>query len=93
MHQKIVELLNEAVAYELSVVHEYMHSHFHRNDQCHDLLALLFKRVGIKEIPHEIAQLLPAAQQPGILAIASDAGAKKPRGRRQKKVATDAPPC
>jgi ferritin len=85
MHQKIVELLNEAVAYELSVVYEYMHSRFHCDDQCHDLLALLFMRVGIKEIPHEIAQLLPAVQRPGILAIASEAGAKKPTRRRQKR--------
>ena len=38
-------------------------------------------------IPPEVARLLPTAQQPGLLAIASEAGAKKPRGRRQKKIA------
>jgi hypothetical protein len=41
-------------------------------------------------VPPEVARLLPAAQQPGILAIANETAAKKPRGRRQKKVAVEA---
>ena len=40
-------------------------------------------------IPPEAARLLPTAQQPGILAIANDAEAKRPVRRRQK-VASDA---
>ncbi|MGO8747960.1 MAG: hypothetical protein ACLQNE_18450 [Thermoguttaceae bacterium] len=40
-------------------------------------------------IPPEVARLLPTAQQPGILAIANDAEAKRPVRRRQK-VASDA---
>lgn len=38
-------------------------------------------------IPAEVAALLPVAQQPALLAIADEAGAKKPRGKRQKKIA------
>jgi len=40
-------------------------------------------------VPPEVAQLLPAAQQPAILAIADEAGAKKPRKRRQKNIAVE----
>ena len=43
-------------------------------------------------IPPEVVRLLPAAQQPGILAIASEAGARKPRGRRQKKIVAEPDP-
>ena len=39
--------------------------------------------------PPEVAELLPAARQPGILAIVDEAEAKKPRRRRQKQIATD----
>jgi hypothetical protein len=40
-------------------------------------------------VPPEVARLLPVAHQPGILAIASEAGAKRSRGRRQKKIAAE----
>jgi len=40
-------------------------------------------------IPPEVARLLPAAHQPGILAIASEAEAKTPRKRRQRKIAVE----
>ncbi len=47
MHEKSIELLNKAVADELSAVHQYMYSHFHCEDQGYDLLAGLFIRTAI----------------------------------------------
>jgi bacterioferritin len=52
MHGKSVELLNQAVADELSAVHQYMYFHFHCDDQGYDLLALLFKKTAIEEMLH-----------------------------------------
>jgi bacterioferritin len=52
MHEKSIELLNKAVADELSAVHQYMYFHFHCDDQGFDLLANLFRRTGIEEMGH-----------------------------------------
>ena len=52
MHEKSIELLNKAVADELSAVHQYMYFHFHCDDQGYDLLADLFKRTAIEEMDH-----------------------------------------
>jgi bacterioferritin len=52
MHPKSIELLNKAVADELSAVHQYMYLHFHCDDQGFDLLANLFKRTAIEEMLH-----------------------------------------
>ena len=52
MHPKSIELLNKAVADELSAVHQYMYFHFHCDDQGFDLLANLFKRTAIAEMLH-----------------------------------------
>lgn len=52
MHEKSIVLLNQAVADELSAVHQYMYFHFHCDDQGYDLLALLFKRTAIEEMLH-----------------------------------------
>ena len=52
MKEKSVELLNKAVADELSAVHQYMYFHFHCDDQGYDLLAGLFKRTAIEEMLH-----------------------------------------
>ena len=52
MHEKSIELLNKAVADELSAVHQYMFFHFHCDDQGYDLLAGLFKRASIEEMTH-----------------------------------------
>jgi bacterioferritin len=52
MKEKSVELLNKAVADELSAVHQYMYFHFHCDDQGFDLLAGLFKRTAIEEMLH-----------------------------------------
>ena len=52
MHEKSIELLNKAVAEELSATHQYMYFHFHCDDQGYDLLAGLFKRTAIEEMGH-----------------------------------------
>lgn len=52
MHEKSIDLLNKAVADELSAVHQYMYWHFHCDDQGFDLLAQLFKRTAIDEMVH-----------------------------------------
>jgi len=52
MHEKSIELLNKAVADELSAVHQYMYFHFHCDDQGFDLLASLFKQTAIQEMMH-----------------------------------------
>ncbi len=50
--QKSVELLNRAIADELTAVHQYMYFHFHCDDQGYDLLANLFRRTAIEEMMH-----------------------------------------
>lgn len=52
MRAKSIELLNRAVADELSAVHQYMYFHFHCDDQGYDLLANLFRRTAIEEMLH-----------------------------------------
>jgi len=51
-NKKSIELLNKAVADELSAIHQYMYLHFHLDDQGFDLLANLFKRTAIDEMIH-----------------------------------------
>jgi bacterioferritin len=52
MHEKSIDLLNRAVADELSAVHQYMFFHFHCDDQGFDPLAALFRRTAIEEMGH-----------------------------------------
>jgi bacterioferritin len=52
MRTKSIEILNKAVADELTAVHQYMYFHFHCDDQGYDLLAGLFKRTAIEEMLH-----------------------------------------
>ena len=52
MHEKSIELLNKAIADELSAVHQYMYFHFHCDDQGYDLLGGLFRRTAIDEMLH-----------------------------------------
>lgn len=52
MREKSIELLNRAVADELSAIHQYMYFHFHCDDQGYDLIAALFKRTAIEEMGH-----------------------------------------
>lgn len=52
MHGKSVVLLNQAVADEITALHQYMYFHFHCDDQGYDLLADLFKKTAIEEMIH-----------------------------------------
>jgi len=52
MHEKSIELLNKAVADEMSAVHQYMYFHFHCDDQGYGLLAGLFIKTAIEEMEH-----------------------------------------
>jgi len=52
MHEKSIELLNKAVADEITALHQYMYFHFHCDDQGYDLLAGLFKKTAIEEMIH-----------------------------------------
>ena len=45
---KSIELLNKAVADELSAVHQYMYFHFILDDLGYDLLANIFKKLRLK---------------------------------------------
>ena len=52
MHEKSIELLNCAIADEMTAVHQYMYFHFHCDDQGYDLLATLFLRTAMEEMVH-----------------------------------------
>ena len=52
MHEKSIELLNRAVADELTAVHQYMYFHFHCDDQGFELLSNLFRKTAIEEMMH-----------------------------------------
>jgi len=52
MKEKSVELLNKAVADELSAVHQYMYFHFHCDDMGYELISNLFRRTAIEEMMH-----------------------------------------
>ena len=52
MKEKSIELLNRAVADELSAVHHYMYFHFHCGDFGYGLLSNLFKLTAIEEMMH-----------------------------------------
>lgn len=52
MHEKSIVLLNQAVAEEITALHQYMYFHFHCDDQGYDLLAGLFKKIAIEEMIH-----------------------------------------
>ena len=52
MQEKSIELLNKAVADEISAVHQYMYFHFHAEDQGYELLAGLFMKTAIEEMDH-----------------------------------------
>lgn len=49
---KSIELLNKAVADELSAVHQYMYFHFHLDDIGYELLSSIFRRTAITEMMH-----------------------------------------
>ena len=50
--QKSVDVLNRAVAMELTAVHQYMYFHFHLEDMGYKPLANLFHKISIDEMRH-----------------------------------------
>jgi bacterioferritin len=52
MKEKSIELLNKAVADELSAVHQYMYFHFRCDDLGYELISNLFRRTAIEEMMH-----------------------------------------
>jgi len=52
MYAHSIELLNKAIADEMSAVHQYMYFHFHCDDQGYDLLASLYRKTAIEEMGH-----------------------------------------
>ncbi len=50
--EKSIELLNRAVADELTAVHQYMYFHFYCDDYGYDPLSELFRRTAITEMMH-----------------------------------------
>jgi len=52
MHPKSIELLNKAIADEMTAVHQYMFFHFHCENQGYGLLSSLFMRTAIEEMGH-----------------------------------------
>lgn len=52
MKEKSIKLLNQAVADELTAVHQYMYFHFHCEDQGYNLLADIFHKTAIEEMMH-----------------------------------------
>lgn len=52
MREMSIELLNKALADELSAVHQYMYFHFRLDDQGYHPLAALLKRTAIQEMQH-----------------------------------------
>ncbi len=49
---KSIELLNKAVAEEMTAVNQYMYFHFRLEDMGYDYLASYFKRISIVEMIH-----------------------------------------
>jgi len=50
--EKSIELLNKAVAEEMTAIHQYMYFHFHCDDQGYDMLAGLFRKIAMDEMIH-----------------------------------------
>jgi bacterioferritin len=50
--EKSIEILNKAIAEELSAIHQYMYFHFILDDLGYDLLASIFKKTAIDEMLH-----------------------------------------
>jgi len=50
--EKSIELLNRAIAEEMTAMNQYMYFHFRLEDMGYDYLAAYFKRVGIVEMIH-----------------------------------------
>ncbi|MCK7485212.1 MAG: manganese catalase family protein [Bacillus subtilis] len=52
MSKKVIDLLNEARARELSAITQYMAQHYELEDQDYGKLAKVMKEIGIQEMKH-----------------------------------------
>lgn len=52
MSKKVIDLLNEARARELSAITQYMAQHYELEDQDYGKLAKVLKEIGIQEMKH-----------------------------------------
>jgi bacterioferritin len=52
MDEKSIELLNKAVADEMSAAHQYMFFHFHCENQGYELLSRLLLKTAVEEMGH-----------------------------------------
>ncbi|MCG6964093.1 MAG: bacterioferritin [Acidobacteria bacterium] len=52
MHDKSIEILNEAIADEIGAIHQYMYFHFRLDDLGYTPLANLLKQTAIQEMQH-----------------------------------------
>ncbi|MCX8083813.1 MAG: bacterioferritin [Calditerrivibrio sp.] len=52
MHKKSIELLNKAIAEEMTALQQYMYFHFHCDDKGLDLLSTMFRQNAIQEMIH-----------------------------------------
>ncbi|MGA1861456.1 ferritin-like domain-containing protein [Deferribacter thermophilus] len=52
MHKKSIELLNKAIAEEMTALQQYMYFHFHCDDQDLDILSFIFRQNAIQEMIH-----------------------------------------
>ncbi|MGB9731775.1 MULTISPECIES: ferritin-like domain-containing protein [Calditerrivibrio] len=52
MHKKSIELLNQAIAEEMTALQQYMYFHFHCDDQDLDILSNIFRQNAIQEMIH-----------------------------------------
>lgn len=52
MHKKSIELLNKAIAEEMTALQQYMYFHFHCDDQDLDILSTIFRQNAIQEMIH-----------------------------------------
>jgi bacterioferritin len=52
MNKKVIDLLNEARARELSAIAQYMAQHYELEDQDYGKLAAKMKEIGIQEMKH-----------------------------------------
>ena len=52
MNKKVIDLLNEARARELSAIAQYMAQHYELEDQDYGKLAATMKEIGIQEMKH-----------------------------------------
>ena len=77
MSKKVIDLLNEARARELSAITQYMAQHYELEDQDYGKLAKILKEIGIQEMKHAEALAERILFLKGVPTSKPDAVAKK----------------